>query len=169
MMISMNKKLSRSLKMFLFQGKHLLRSSQGLSLIEILIALTILGLAGTFITGKVFESLHEGRVQSAKIQMQNIAARLKEFKRHCGFYPTTEQGLESLVQKPAGRECKRYAPGGYIEEGKVPVDPWDNEFSYIAQGDKINILSFGDDGQEGGEGNGKDLYLNEDGIKQRAP
>jgi general secretion pathway protein G len=165
----MNKMFQRNLKTHIFFFTRSLRSQKGLSLIEILIALTILGLAGTFITGKVFESLHEGRMQSAKIQMQNLAARLKEFKRHCGFYPTTDQGLESLVQKPSGRECKRYAPGGYIEEGKVPLDPWDNEFVYIAQGDKFNIISLGDDGIEGGEGNGKDLYLNEEGLKQKTP
>jgi general secretion pathway protein G len=138
-----------------------LSNQKGLSLIEILIALTILGIAGTFITGKVFESLYEGQVKSAQIQMQNLASRLKEFKRHCGFYPSTEQGLESLISKPSGRECKRYAPGGYIEGDKVPLDPWDNEFVYESDGKNFNIISYGSDGKEGGEGQDKDIYLYE--------
>lgn len=141
---------------------NVLANQKGLSLIEILIALTILGIAGTFITGKVFESLYEGQVQSTKIQMQNLSARLKEFRRHCDFYPTTEQGLEALVRKPtSGRECKRYAPGGYIEDGKIPLDPWDNEFYFESDGKTFNIISYGADGQEGGSEHDKDIYLNE--------
>ncbi|MFN8370857.1 MAG: type II secretion system major pseudopilin GspG [Bacteriovoracaceae bacterium] len=136
----------------------LIKNSKGLSLIEILISLTLLAIAGTFITGKVLDSLHEGKVSSAKIQMNNLAERLKDFKRHCGNYPTTEQGLDALVEKPAGgTECPRYAPGGYIEGGKVPQDPWDHDFYYESDGKDFNIISYGSDGQEGGEKEDADI------------
>lgn len=138
------------------------KTNKGMSLVEILVALTLLAIAGTFVAGKVFEQLHEGRVKSTKIQMQGLADRLKEFRRHCGFYPTSDQGLDALINKPSGgRECKRYQPGGYIEGDQVPLDPWDNEFIYVSDGKKFNIVSFGNDGLEGGEGEDADIPLNE--------
>ena len=134
-------------------------SNQGFSLIEILIALTLLGIAGTFVAGKIFDQLHEGKVKAAKIQMQNLSERLKEFRRHCNFYPTTDQGLDSLISKPSGRECKRYAPNGYIEADRIPLDPWDNDYAYESDGKSINIISYGEDGVDGGEGNEADIPL----------
>ncbi len=137
-----------------------LKSQQGLTLTEILISLTIIGFIATFIGGKIFEQLHEGRVEASKIQMQNLAARLKEFRRHCGRYPTTDQGLDALVEKPTGgTECKRYSPGGYIEEGKVPLDPWGNPYDYVSDGSNFNIISHGQDGLQGGEDKDADIYL----------
>lgn len=134
-----------------------LRSSAGMSLIEILIALTLLALAGTFITGQVFKSLHEGRVNSARIQMQNVVGRLKEFRRKCGFYPTQ---LDDLVRKPSsGRECRRYPSGGFIEGGKVPLDPWDFPFQYSSTGKEYTIFSTGADGAVGGEDEDADIPL----------
>lgn len=134
----------------------------GFSLIEILIALTLLGLAGTFVAGKVFDMLYEGNVKAAKIQMNSLAERLKEFRRHCNFYPATEQGLEALISKPTGgRECKNYNPNGYIENGSIPKDPWENDYVYESDGNTFNIHSLGDDAAEGGEGKGADIYLYE--------
>jgi general secretion pathway protein G len=137
---------------------RLLKSQSGMSLIEILIALTLLGLAGTFVAGKVTESLAEGQVQTAKIQIRSLGERLKEFRRDCNFIPTTDQGLEALVEKPTGgRECKRYAPGGYIDGGKVPKDPWDGEYIYESDGKTFTITSYGADNAEGGEGSDADI------------
>jgi general secretion pathway protein G len=138
--------------------QKILKSQAGMSLIEILIALTLLALAGTFVGGKVFEQLQEGKVQSAKIQIKSLAERLKEFRRDCNFLPGTESGLDALINKPeGGRECKRYAPGGYIEGGKVPVDPWDAEFIYESDGKTFSIKSLGADNAEGGEGSDADI------------
>lgn len=139
--------------------KKIMKSQAGMSLIEILIALTLLALAGTFVGGRVFEQLQEGKVSSAKIQIKSLADRLKEFRRDCNFLPTTDMGLDALVNKPeGGRECKRYAPGGYIEGGKVPLDPWDNEFIYESDGKTFDIISLGADGVEGGEGADADIH-----------
>ena len=136
--------------------------NRGFSLIEILIALALLAGAGTFVAGKIFDQLHEGKVESAKIQMNALSDRLKEYRRHCGSYPTAEQGLEALVSKPSGgKECKRYNPGGYIESGNVPVDPWDEEYIYESDGKSFNIFSLGADNEEGGEDKEKDIYLYE--------
>jgi general secretion pathway protein G len=132
--------------------KKIMKSQAGMSLIEILISLTLLALAGTFVGGKVFDNLQQGKVSSAKIQIKSLADRLKEFRRDCNFLPTTDMGLDALINKPeGGRECKRYAPGGYIEGGKVPVDPWDAEFVYESDGKNFTIISLGADNAEGGE------------------
>ncbi len=139
--------------------KFILKNTRGFSLIEILIALTLLALAGTFVVGKYFDQLHEGKVSATKIQMNSLSDRLKEFRRHCGFYPTTDQGLEALVTKPSGRECPRYAPNGYMDN--VPKDPWENDYVYDSDGRDFNILSYGNGGVEGGEGEEADIALKE--------
>lgn len=138
--------------------KQQLLNQQGMSLIEILIALTLLGVAGTFVAGRVFENLQEGQVKSAKIQIKSLGDRLTEYRRDCNTFPTEDQGLDALIEKPTGgRECKRYAPGGYIKDGKIPQDPWDTEFVYKSDGRSYEIISYGADGIEGGEGNDADI------------
>lgn len=140
--------------------RQALRSQRGFSLVEILVALTLLGIAGTFVAGKIFDSLHEGQVQSAKIQMNQFAERLQEFRRKCGFYPETEQGLEALTSKPSGRECKNYPPDGFIGgSGQIPQDPWNFYYGYVNEGSKFNIVSYGADGIEGGEDKDVDIWF----------
>ena len=137
---------------------QILKNNAGMSIIEILIAITLIGLAGTFVVGKIFDNLKEGQVSSTKIQMKHLGDRLQEFRRHCGLFPTTEQGLDALINKPAGgKECKRYQPGGYLNDGKIPLDPWDNEYIYESDGKTYKIKSFGADGIEGGEGFDADI------------
>jgi general secretion pathway protein G len=128
------------------------KKQAGFSIIEILVALTLLGIVGTFVAGKIFDQLKEGQISATTIQMQNFKARLQEFRRHCGSYPTEEQGLEALISKPTtGKECKRYAPNGYIEAEDVPVDPWDEEYIYKSDGKTFTIISIGPDMEEGTE------------------
>ncbi|MCY4524416.1 MAG: type II secretion system major pseudopilin GspG [Halobacteriovoraceae bacterium] len=137
----------------------MIKNQNGFSLIEILIALTLMALAGTFVAGKFFQSLHEGRVKAANIQMQSLEGRLKEFRRHCNFYPSTEQGLEALVSKPAsGRDCRNYAQGGYVDGDEIPLDPWDNDYIYESEGSRFTLYSYGADGSDGGEGEDADIY-----------
>ncbi len=140
--------------------RTLLQNQNGFSLIEILIALTLLALAGTFVASKMFERYNEGQVSSTKIQMSTLDELLKEFRRKCNFYPTTEQGLEALVTKPSGgRECKDYPQNGFIEGNIVPKDPWDHDFIYESDGKTFNISSLGADGEAGGSGTDADIYL----------
>ncbi len=138
--------------------QKLIKNNHGMSLIEILIALTLMGIAGTFVAGRVYENLQEGQVKSARIQIKSISDRLTEFRRDCHFLPTTDQGLDALIQKPTGgRDCKRYAPGGYIKDGKIPQDPWDSEYIYESDGKTFTIISLGADQAEGGEGADADI------------
>ena len=140
-------------------------NQKGMSIIEILIVITLIGLIGTFVAGKIFDQLAEGQIESAKIQIQRLGERLKEYRRHCGAYPTTDQGLDALITKPtSGRECKRYRPGGYIENQEIPIDPWENEFIYESDGRTYTIISLGSDGIEGGEGADADISNNKDRV-----
>lgn len=136
--------------------------NQAFSLIEILVALTLLGLVGTFVVGKIFDQLHEGKVKATKIQMSNFAQRLQEYKRKCGAYPTTEQGLDALTEEPtSGRKCRNYPSSGFIEGGELPLDPWDNQYEYTGDGRRFNIISYGNDNEEGGENEDQDIYFKE--------
>lgn len=141
--------------------KEAVRSQKGFSLIEILIALTLLAIAGTFVATKFLDSLDEGKVKAAQIQMNGLDTVLKEFRRKCGFYPSTEQGLEALVTKPTGsRECRDYPTNGFLENGEVPKDPWENDYVYESDGRTFNIHSLGADGIEGGESKfDQDIFL----------
>ncbi len=127
------------------QKRSFLADQSGFSLIEILVALTLLGIAGTFVAGKIFEKLEEGQMQAASIQMNALKANLKEFRRKCGFYPATGDGLNALIEPPTSRECKNYPPEGFLEDGVIPLDPWDMDYVYKLENNKPVIISSGPD------------------------
>lgn len=134
------------------------RSQGGFTLTEILIALSLMAIAIGFVGSKLFEQFEDGKKNAASVQMKTLQGVLKDFRRDCNFYPTTEQGLDALISKPStGRECKRYRPAGYLDATEVPLDPWDNEFIYESDGKTFNIVSLGPDAEEGTE---DDISLN---------
>lgn len=133
--------------------KMILASQRGMSLIEILIALTLLAVGGTMVTTTVLDRLDEGNKTATVTQIRNLGTILLDYKRKCGLYPTSDQGLDALIEKPTGgKECKRYPSNGFIEGGKVPKDAWDQDFFYESDGRKYTIISYGKDYEEGGEG-----------------
>lgn len=141
------------MKMNVKNRRRILGNQSGMTLMEILIVISLIAVIGGLVGGNLFDSLDEGKVSSTKIQMKNFDGLLGQFRRHCGRYPSTEEGLRALVQKPeGGRECKRYAPEGYIQGGEIPLDPWDGEYIYEANGNRdYTISSAGPDGIVGNE------------------
>jgi general secretion pathway protein G len=102
----------------------------------------------------------EAKRTKAAVQIQSLEQALKFYKLDNGKYPTTEQGLQALVEAPsAGQLAKKWRSAGYLEKGRVPNDPWDNEFIYIAPGlhSDFDLMSYGIDGQPGGEGDDADI------------
>lgn len=139
--------------MFKRNAQIILRSQVGMSLVEILIAITLLGVVGTIVVSNVIDSLREGETESVKIQISSLGKILLDYKRKCGTFPTADQGLEALVEAPtSGRECKRYPPNGFIQDGNIPQDPWGNDYLYESDGRTYTITSLGVDGLEGGDG-----------------
>ena len=133
---------------------------RGFTLIEILVVVSILAILGALIVPKIMDRPNEARIVAAKHDIGTVVAALKLYKLDNGQYPTTEQGLNALVEPPAvGALAKKWRTGGYLEKGRVPKDPWDNDFVYISPGlhGDFDLISYGPDNQSGGEGNDADL------------
>jgi general secretion pathway protein G len=140
---------------------HLAQPQRGFTLTEMLIVIALIALVGTFVLTQYMSKYDKAKVDATKIQMKQLGVILDQFKLDCGFYPTTEQGLEALLKKPGGRECRNYDPAGYIKDNAVPRDGFGNEFDYESDGKTYVIISRGADGKEGGEDLDKDLKSND--------
>ena len=130
------------------------RSKQrGITLIELLVVLTILGLISALVVINVLPAQDQAKVKKARIDVDTIESALEQYRLDIGNYPTTEQGLEALVEAPTNlARPEDYRPGGYLRGG-VPLDPWNKEYQYRFPGDRgvVDIWSYGADGEEGGE------------------
>jgi general secretion pathway protein G len=135
-------------------------SDRGFTLLEIIVVVFILSLLVAIVAPRIIGRTDEARITAAKIQIRNFETALKLFKLDNGFYPDTQQGLDALIEKPAtGRIPQKYKEGGYLEQKKIPPDPWGNPYIYVSpglQGD-FDIISYGADGKEGGEGKDADI------------
>jgi general secretion pathway protein G len=135
--------------------------SGGFTLIEIMVVIVILGILAGLVLPRFMGRTEEAKKIKAKLQIENLEAALKLYKLDTGMYPTTEQGLEALVQKPAtGAVPGNWREGGYLEKGKVPQDPWNRPYVYVSPGIKnkdFDLKSLGGDGEEGGEGENADI------------
>ena len=130
----------------------------GFTLIELMIVISIIGLLSAIVVPKLMERASEAKITAANMQIKNFKTALELFKLDNGFYPSTEQGLNSLVHKPTiGREPTNYKKDGYIE--KIPLDPWGHPYIYRCPGEHApyDIISYGADGEPGGNAESKDI------------
>lgn len=133
-----------------------LRRQAGFTLIELLVVLVILGLLASLAGPKVMNYLGGAKSDSAKLQVEEFGASLDLFKLETGRYPTTQEGLQALVQAPPGVTGWN---GPYLKKKMLPKDPWGNEYQYASPGQHglYDLHSLGADSKEGGEGENKDL------------
>lgn len=130
----------------------------GFTLLELMIVIVILGILGAIVAPQFMDEPHKARVVQAEMQIENLSTAVKKFYLDNGFYPTTEQGLEALVEKPRlGKIPRNYPHNGYIS--KLPEDPWGNPYVFVSPAEESDfvIISLGADGEEGGEGQDLDI------------
>ncbi len=140
--------------------QKLRHKNQGFTLIELMVVIIILGILAMWVAPKIMSRPGEAKQVKARLDIQNLETALKLYKLDNGSYPSTEQGLQALVEMPeTGLVPKKWKKGGYLEKGRVPKDPWSNDFIYLSPGLKgdFDIICYGGDGVPGGEDENKDV------------
>ncbi len=130
----------------------------GFTLIEIMVVIVILGILASVVVPRIMDNPDKARVVKAKSDIRALEAALNLYRLDNFQYPSTDQGLRALVEKPGGSpEPRNYKDGGYID--RLPKDPWGNDYEYLNPGrhGDIDIYSLGADGQPGGEGIAADI------------
>ena len=133
---------------------------RGFTLIELMVVIVILGILAGLIIPRIMGRPEEAKRLKANMQIESLETALKLYKLDNGMYPDTEQGLQALVEQPeTGTQPKSWRKGGYLDKGKVPKDPWGNEFVYLSPGvhGEYDIISYGADGVSGGDEKNKDI------------
>lgn len=131
------------------------RTAAGFTLLELLVVVTIIGLLAAYVGPKYFSQLGRSEQGVAKAQVEAFARALDTYRLEVGRYPTTEEGLNALLSKPAG--AARWN-GPYLQKA-VPDDPWGHPYLYRSPGvsGDFEITSYGKDGQPGGTGDAADV------------
>lgn len=140
------------------KGNDGMRGVAGFTLIEIMVVIVILAVLATLIIPKIMDRPDEARRTKAVLDIQSIGQALDLYRLDSHRYPTTEQGLNALVEKPQSEPIPgRWRSGGYLN--KLPIDPWQTPYIYLSPGlhGDYDLLSFGADGALGGDGKGADV------------
>jgi general secretion pathway protein G len=135
--------------------ENLRRNQRGFTLIELLVVIIIIGLLAALVAPKFFGKVSTAKLKAAKAQVEMFGTALDAFRLDVGRYPTTEEGLKALREKPAGVDKWE---GPYLPK-EIPLDPWKNPYVYRCPGEHgdYDILSYGLDKAEGGEGENQDV------------
>jgi len=131
---------------------------RGFTLIEIVVAVAILAILSSVVAIKVIGNVDTAQIAKAKSDIQSLSSALNMYKLNNFHYPSTDQGLRALVEKPGGEpEAANWQSGGYVE--RLAKDPWNREYQYLSPGQhgEFDVYSLGKDGQPGGEGANADI------------
>lgn len=136
------------------------RSRRGFTLIEVMVVVAVLAILAALVAPNVFGHLGTAKDSAARSQMEMLTAALDAYRLDNGRYPTGAQGLEALRTEPTSEPRPRSWNGPYLRRA-VPMDPWDQPYVYISPGDAnpngFDLLTYGADGQPGGEGENADV------------
>jgi general secretion pathway protein G len=132
----------------------------GFTLIEILVVITIIAILAGLVSPMIFRNVGDAKITATQAQIETFGLALDTYYLHNDHYPSTVQGLDALVRAPSGEPAARNWRGPYLKRG-VPLDPWGNPYHYDSPGThnpaSYDLVSFGRDGREGGEGEDADL------------
>ena len=131
---------------------------RGFTLLEVMVVVVILGILAALVVPKIISRPDDARVVAAKQDIASLMQALKLYRLDNQRYPSTEQGLQALVAKPATSPIPlNWKVGGYLD--RLPKDPWGHPYQYLNPGlhGEVDIVSFGSDGEPGGEGNDADI------------
>jgi general secretion pathway protein G len=133
------------------------RPAGGFTLIELLVVLLILGMIAGIAGPQIMSYLGDSKAKAAKLQISEFEGTLDLYKLDVGHYPDTQEGLKALVEAPPTAGDRWHGP--YLKKKAVPKDPWGYDYQYTSPGKhgNLDIVSFGADGKEGGEGENKDV------------
>ena len=134
------------------------KPQSGFTLIEIMVVVVIIGLLAAVILPNVFGNDEKAQITKAKSDIQAIEAGLTMYKLDNYKYPSTDIGLQALVQRPNDPTVRNWREGGYLR--RISMDPWGNPYQYVfpgTHGQDYDLYSFGADSQEGGEGKNADI------------
>ena len=130
----------------------------GFTLIEVLVVIAILGILAAIVVPRIMDRPDEAKRVAAKADINAIVQVLKIYRLDNGFYPTSDQGLAALVQRPTTNPAPaNWKQGGYLD--RLPKDPWGGDYQYLSPGvrGEIDVFSLGADRARGGEGNNADI------------
>lgn len=138
-------------------GRKSRRNQGGFTLIEIMVVVIILGILAAIVAPNVIGRIDDAQVSRVQQDLRGIENALKFYRLDNFAYPTSEQGLDALVSKPADPNIRNWKTGGYLD--RLPQDPWGNNYEYLnpGQNGEIDIFSYGRDGRPGGEGLDADM------------
>lgn len=133
-----------------------LKCQQGITLIELMVVMVILGLLAALVAPRMFGKVGQAKRKAAYTQIELFGTALDAFRLDVGRYPTTSEGLEALLTSPAGEETWL---GPYLKKSEIPKDPWGEPYHYDAPGSHgdYDLFSYGADKAAGGEGENKDI------------
>ncbi len=137
------------------------RHPAGFTLIEILVVVLIISILAGIVGVSVLRRPGEARVSAARLQLKTFKSALQLYRMEQGRYPTQAQGLDALCVKPAADPVPElYPEDGYLDSRRLPNDPWSHPYLYLVPGragEAYEVLSYGSDGEPGGEGDAADL------------
>ncbi|HDP79250.1 MAG TPA: type II secretion system protein GspG [Spirochaetes bacterium] len=138
-----------------------LSDERGFTLLELLIVITIIGILSIVVVPRFMDIPQKARIEAARQQIAAFGLALDRYNLDNGVYPTSDQGLAALIQKPSTEPAPiNYNDGGYLKKREIPKDPWGRDYVYQSPGSHGNdyeIMSYGADGVEGGEGTNADI------------